>query len=103
MICEKRIMYLYTFSNTSHPGYDIHYLIDFAMAVYTLILMSSDLMFVYFTLYTAFQYDLVHCLVAKVGDFKSDYNTPEKQSALLRKILKLHSDTMRFVVLYRRD
>lgn len=69
------------------------------MVVYTLILITSDLMFFYFTLYIAFRYDLIQQLVGKLGNLESEFDTPEKQSSLLEKILILHSDNMRFVAL----
>lgn len=86
-------------SNTSHPGYDIHFLLIYAMVVYTLILITSDLLFFYFTLYIAFRYDLIQQLVGKLGNIKTEFDTPEKQSSLLESILTLHSDNMRLVAL----
>lgn len=43
-------------------------------------------------MYIAFRYDLIQQLVEQIG-------TPVKQSVLLRKIIFLHSDTMRYIAL----
>lgn len=67
------------------------------MVVYTLILITSDLLFFYFTLYIAFRYELIQQLVGNLGNIKSEFDTPAKQSSLLEKIIILHSDNMRFV------
>lgn len=50
-------------------------------------------------MYITFRYDLIQHLVGKVGEFKSEYDTPAKQSLLLKHIATLHSHTMMFVVL----
>lgn len=82
-------------SNTSHPGYDFHYLALYGMALYSLVFISSDVLFFYFTMYVAFRYDLIQHLVGRIGDIKSEYDTSDKQTVLLKKIVNLHSDTMR--------
>lgn len=87
------------FSNTSHPGYDVHYFLILVMVLYTVIVISTDLLFFYFTMYISFRYDLIQNLVGNVGDFKSNYETAAKQSQLLRQIINLHLDTMRFVAI----
>lgn len=95
-------MYFEYRSNTSHPGYDVHYLIMYGMVLYTMLWISSDLLFFYFTMYIAFRYDLIQNLAAKLGDRKSEYGTPAKQTVLIRQIIDLHSDTIRFLLCYRK-
>lgn len=99
--CAHSVYFEYR-SNTSHPGYDVHYLIMYGMVLYTMLWISSDLLFFYFTMYIAFRYDLIQNLAAKLGDRKSEYGTPAKQTVLIRQIIDLHSDTIRFLLCYRK-
>lgn len=49
-------------------------------------------------MFILFRYDLIQHLVGKIGDIKAE-DSPNKQSLLLRQIVRVHSDTMRFVAL----
>ncbi len=55
-----------------------------------------DAYFYFYTLYIAMRLKLFCYMASKIGDFSSEFDTPDKQTELLYKLSETHEDVKRF-------
>lgn len=96
---KKLFLFIHNFSSKfSRPGYELHYVVDYLASCYVVnVLVCVDLCFFYLTFYLAFRLDIFIYLSTHLGTTgtNSNYRTDERQSKLLRKMIKLHIDIFR--------
>ena len=78
---------LYLFSNTSHPGYEFNYVYSCAIVIILVcFIFSTSLIFVYFTSFIKYQFDVCIYLASMLGERKLNRSEDPK---LLSKLVIL--------------
>lgn len=84
------------YSNDSHPGYDLHYLISSLTMYYVVFfLIAYDLNFYYLCIYIAFRLDVCKYLSTQIGNAKY----VNRQADLILNIMSLHQESCKYGLL----
>lgn len=82
----------YIYSNNTHPGYDVHYILSSLTMYYVVfLLIAFDLNFYYLCLYIAFRLDLCKYLSNQIGNDKYQ----NRQADLILNIMSLHQESFK--------